>query len=60
MRTRLPLWIPDGEEGWILSFPNGLSICYLEDTLEHPATVYDVYLDVYERPYRKTDAQNPP
>lgn len=25
---RLPLWIPDGEEGWILSFPNGVSLWF--------------------------------
>ncbi len=54
----LPLWIPDipvkmddgtVEDGWILSFPSGLTICYLEDQ-RSPATTYDAYLHTYERP----------
>ena len=28
---KLPLWIPDGEEGWILSFPGGVYVWYEED-----------------------------
>ena len=45
----LPLWIPDSLEGdgWILNFPDGLNICYLEDQ-ESPATIYDTYLETYE------------
>ncbi|MCJ2531791.1 MAG: hypothetical protein LN413_05750 [Candidatus Thermoplasmatota archaeon] len=28
---RLPLWIPDGEDGWILSFPGGAQLWFGED-----------------------------
>ena len=31
---KMPLWIPDGEEGWILSFPSGLFIWFEEDQKE--------------------------
>ena len=31
MTFRLPLWIPDGEEGWILSFPSGAFLWFDED-----------------------------
>ena len=28
MRFRLPLWLPDEGEGWMLAFPNGLALHY--------------------------------
>ena len=49
---RLPFWIPDGEEGWILSFPSGDFLWFEEDQ----KTVWG-----FERSgFSKTDAQNPP
>ena len=49
---RLPLWVPDGEEGWILSFPGGAFLWFDEDQ----KTVWG-----FEKGrFSKTDTQNPP
>ena len=36
---RLPLWVPDGEEGWILSFPSGVCLYYEEERRGGPGRV---------------------